>query len=128
MKNVKYVQATGALFAVATPDDKKGTRLGAGYSGHPPYVNDPDAEALASRGPIPRGTYRAIGPFDHNTLGPMVWFLAPDPANRMQGRSGFFIHGDNAFGNRSASHGCIVLPRLVRAKLADLGAFRLEVA
>lgn len=92
-------------------------RYGVGYSGHPPFVNDTGAEALAARGPIPRGAYRMVGPFDHVRLGPCVFYLDPMKGTDMHGRSGFFIHGDNEYGNRSASHGCIVLARAIREKL-----------
>jgi hypothetical protein len=37
----------------------------------------------------------------------------------MEGRDGFLIHGDNKLGNRSASHGCIILDRVTRQKIAD---------
>lgn len=95
-------------------------RIGIGYAGHPPYVNDPEAERLVARGPIPRGAYRIGRPFNHVRLGPVCMFLEPVGDTDMFGRSGFFIHGDNAYGNQSGSHGCIVLPRKGRDRIAAL--------
>jgi hypothetical protein len=53
--------------------------------------------------------------------------LTPDPGNDMHGRSGFYIHGDNGKGDRSASEGCIILPRAVRERIHDSGDTRLHV-
>ena len=113
-----YSQSKGSL--AYAPDGKDPRILARGYSGHPPYVNDPEAQAIKAGGPIPRGRYRVGAPFDHVRLGPVVFFLEPmDPA-LMFGRSGFFIHGDNAYGNRSASFGCIVMGRKTRDDLATI--------
>ncbi len=127
MKRLIYVQVTGVVRLAASPEDTAPVRLGVGYSGRPPYVNDREAEAMVSRGPIPRGHYRTIGPFDNQRLGPVVWFLTPSRETQMFGRSGFFIHGDNEFQNRTASAGCIVLQRPVRDRLVAAGPFDLEV-
>ena len=45
---------------------------------------------------------------DSPRTGVRTIILEPDPANRMFGRSGFRIHGDNAHANRTASDGCII--------------------
>lgn len=100
-------------------------RIGTGYSGAQPYVNDPEAERLVARGPIPRGRYRIHRPFNHVRLGPVCMFLEPLGDTDMFGRSGFLIHGDNAMGNRTGSHGCIVLPRKGRDRIAELIGKRL---
>lgn len=115
-----YTQSKGSLAYVAEGENPR--IIARGYSGHPPYVNDAKAEALKARGPIPRGVYRVSHPWDHVRLGPVSFFLDPDPANLMHGRSGFFIHGDNQYGNNSASHGCIILPRKARDEVATLRA------
>lgn len=115
-----YSQSNGTLSYAPAGENPR--ILGRGYSGHPPYVNDPEAEALKARGPIPRGCYRVSSPWDHVRLGPVVFFLEPVDAKVMFGRSGFLIHGDNKYGNRSASHGCIILPRKVRDELATIRA------
>lgn len=54
-------------------------------------------------------------------------FLEPFQSNDMMGRSGFFIHGDNRYGNRTASHGCIILPRKARDEIATLRSGRKEL-
>jgi hypothetical protein len=43
------------------------------------------------------------------------------------GRSSFLIHGDNSLGNHTASHGCIILSRMVREKMRASGDMDLEV-
>lgn len=115
-----YSQATGSL--AYAPENENPRILGRGYSGHAPFTNDPEAQGLAARGPIPRGVYRVSNPWDHVRLGKVSFFLDPVTPAKMLGRSGFFIHGDNSYGNRTASHGCIVLGRKVRDEIATLRA------
>jgi lipoprotein-anchoring transpeptidase ErfK/SrfK len=115
-----YSQSTGVL--CYAPSGENPRILARGYSGHPPYVNDAAAQARKAAGPIPRGRYRVGHPFDHVRLGRVVFYLDPHPANEMFGRSGFFIHGDNRYGNRTASHGCIVVNRAARDEVAKLVA------
>jgi hypothetical protein len=45
----------------------------------------------------------------------------------MYGRSAFLIHGDNFQNDRSASSGCIILPRTVRETVWDRGDHLLTV-
>lgn len=120
MRQLMYDQAKGTLSASANDNGEASTRLGRGYSGQPPYVNQTEAEGLRARGPIPRGKYRIGKPFDHTRLGPLSFYLEPYPGTDMFGRSGFFIHGDNAFGNQTASHGCIILSRSIRMKIIPM--------
>lgn len=115
-----YTLSKGSLAYVAEGENPR--IIGRGYSGHPPYVNDAAAASLKARGPIPRGVYRVSHPWDHVRLGPVSFFLEPDPSNVMFRRSGFFIHGDNEYGNNSASNGCIILPRKARDEVATLRA------
>lgn len=100
-----------------------------GYSGAPGYINDPAAIRIVRHGPLPFGLYRILPPQRHPRLGPVALGLEMVEGNAF-GRSGFFIHGDNAKGDRSASEGCIVLSRnareLVAAAVAK-GADRLLV-
>lgn len=119
IKEFAYAQATGRLWLRDEDSTDKAKSFGRGYSGHPPYVNQTEAEALRARGPIPRGSYKLVGPFNHNRLGPVCFFLDPKPGNAMHGRSGFFIHGDNGNGDQSASHGCIILSRPIREAIAN---------
>lgn len=113
-----YDIRSGALFEAAPPvaggEVTPGKRLARGYSGHPPFVNDVTAQAVVARGPIPVGNYNIGRAFNHVRLGPCVFYLDPWDDNSMHGRSGFFIHGDNEFGNQTASHGCIILSRSIR--------------
>jgi hypothetical protein len=89
--------------------------LGKGYSGHPPYVNQPAAQALPDRGPIPEGFYSITPPRD-TEHGPYTLGLVPHHDSSCYHRSGFLIHGDkvDAPGRQLASHGCIIMSRDVR--------------
>ena len=104
-----YVQRTGNLYAA------NGELIGTGYSGHGAALNDPGMQNVVATGPAPVGTY-TIGParvpIDH--LGPLAMPLEPYPENEMFGRSGIFMHGDNASGNHSASDGCLIFNHMVR--------------
>lgn len=90
------------------------------YAGKGMWINDPDSTDEKARGPLPAGQYRLHPPVQHPRLGPLAFRLEPLPGNEMFGRSGFFIHGDNARGNRSASSGCIVANRAAREVVARL--------
>jgi Protein of unknown function (DUF2778) len=108
-----YVQCSGRLL------DDAGTLLGTGYSGNTSGLDNPAAEDERAVGPLPCGLYTITAPrhpIDH--LGPLAMFLDPDPANEMFDRSGFFMHGDNARGNHSASDGCIVMGPRIRGAIA----------
>lgn len=101
--------------------------MGAGYSGQPDCKNDPDKCALHDRGPIPPGLYTIEPPRDTETHGPYVLPLTPNEKNEMYGRSGFLIHGDSVSHPGSASHGCIILPRVVREAIHKSADINLEV-
>ncbi len=112
----KYDQAAGTF------TDPTGTLQGKGYSGHPPHTNDPAAEGLESKGPIPKGNWYAVGVEEHTTEhGPFVVVLRPD-LNTLQkvvalGRepSTFRIHGERVAPPPGlASEGCIILDRQMR--------------
>ena len=101
-----------------------------GYSGHGVGVNCPEMQDESMVGPLPRGKYTVMPAVTHPKLGPVAMALVPDFENVMYGRSAFFIHGDNNRGDRSASEGCIILPRAVRNVIAQTvsgGHNRLEV-
>ena len=118
-----YSQSTGALSA---PD---GTLAGEGYSGHPPHVNDPNAQSIPDVGPIPEGGY-TIGPFFTDPeKGPLPAHCTPILQMRMFGRDGFMIHGDSILhlGERVASHGCIIMAHDVRLAVRQSGDNRLLV-
>ena len=79
-------------------------------------------------GPLPQGTYRIDPAIDHPHLGPVSMPLIPAPTNEMHGRGGFYIHGDNALHDDSASEGCIVVPdRNIRAEISESQDRVLEV-
>jgi RHS repeat-associated protein len=117
-----YSQSTGTLTHV--PSDGVGppqTIFTGGYSGHGVAVNNPPLDIVPGLGPIPTGTY-AMGPELDNVTGSGHTLkgsirLTPDSSNWMYGRGGFLIHGDNARNDKSASEGCIIVPRAVRDKM-----------
>lgn len=109
-----WSQSSGALTNTSTP----GQMHGSGYAGHDAGVNNPAMQNVQGKGPLPQGAY-TIEPQRDNVTGsgtrlPGSMRLIPDPNNRMYGRGGFLIHGDNGRGNRSASEGCIILDRTTR--------------
>ncbi len=117
-----YQQKTGVLF---TP---LGERAGQGYSGNPPFVNDPRAEDRVGEGPLPRGKYRVTGPpKDTAAHGPYVLRLDPDAltSERIKGYgrdpASFLVHGKlvQEFGKATgqASKGCLCLDRPERVAL-----------
>lgn len=109
-----------------------GELIAIGYAGGdkgavPDAVNNPAFEASEGVGPLPSGTYTINPPRDGGHLGPYVLDLTPDASNVMYGRSLFRIHGDNPKMNKSASDGCIILPRTIRQEIWDSGDRTLEV-
>lgn len=90
-----------------------------GYSGADSGKNNPSAQTTRRVGPIPVGAYRIAPPIDHPELGPVSLRLEPLGDTKSWGRSGFLIHGDSRTRPGDASHGCIVLPRPVRERIAQ---------
>jgi hypothetical protein len=103
-----YRQKTGEMC------DPSGAVIETGYAGAGPYVNRPAAEARPNEGPLPTGTYIIEPAYDHANLGPCAIPLTPHVANQMHGRYGFFVHGDTASQDQTASEGCIILSRSTR--------------
>ena len=102
---------------------------GSGYAGHGAAKNNPAMQNIANQGPLPRGRYTigsamAVGP---GKTGLFVLPLSPDPANQMFGRFGFYMHGDNAAMNFTASDGCIILSYAIREAVATSGDQELSV-
>ena len=96
-----YHQSTGVL-------DRDGAVILTGYAGHGDGVNNPAMQDRHDIGPLPQGRYTMIALLDSPHTGLATIILDPDPGNRMFGRSGFRIHGDNAAANHTASDGCII--------------------
>ncbi len=109
-----YVQKTGLL---ALLRDTTIERVWTGYSGHGEGLNNPDLEYVRNVGPIPSGVYLMGKPRHGGKLGAHVIPLQPVQPEKLRGRAGFFIHGDNAAADRSASHGCPIFPFLIRQQL-----------
>lgn len=116
-----YRQRTGELL------DKDLKLVANGYSGFGDGENRPEMENHPDLGPIPRGIYTVGVPHDTDSHGPFVMSLTPAPANEMFGRSGFLCHGDSVSHPGSASHGCIIFPRVIREQIWNSGDHRLEV-
>lgn len=107
-----YQQSTGAIWR------NNDAPLAHGYAGADKGINDPAQHHVRNVGPLPRGLYRMMHPaVKHPRLGQVAIQLEPDPYNEMFGRSGLWIHGDNARNNRSASQGCPIFARTVRDAL-----------
>jgi hypothetical protein len=116
-----YFQSTGNFV------DEDGGTVDIGYSGNGAALNNPEMQDVHDQGPTPRGGYVIGAAEDHPHLGPLAMPLEPLPGNVMFGRSGFFIHGDNALMNHTASAGCIILSRAARQMLAASGDRLLHV-
>ena len=115
-----YKQASGEI-------DRDGAVVGTGYSGHGAGLNNPAMQQDQNVGPIPQGTYTIGPPHDPpDHLGPMALPLT-HVSGDIFGRSAFFIHGDNAAGNHSASDGCIILGPTIRRQIIDSGDDALQV-
>ena len=126
MKGLRYEQSTGTL---AVRNGPWRCPVLSGYAGAPGYVNDPDAQCLRNRGPLPRANYTMRVVPHHRFAAPAI-ALSPQDGSDLCGRSGFFIHGDNSKGNRSASEGCPIFPRRERewiASMIEMGYTTLEV-
>lgn len=117
----RYDQRTGWLLFERGP--LAGTKL-TGYAGAPGSVNNPAHQHIRSKGPLPQGRYLVLET-QHPRFKSPCFRLAPEDGNEMFGRSGFYIHGDNRAGNRSASSGCIVIGPsgrlLIRNNLSGVG-------
>ncbi|MDO9710743.1 tlde1 domain-containing protein [Paracraurococcus lichenis] len=119
-----YEQATGRLLLT---EGGQNDLIATGYSGSEEHggKNNPKAQCLQDVGPLPRGSYTIGAPRPGPS--PFSLPLTPDPANDMCGRSAFLIHGDSIARPGTASHGCIILDRAARERIAASGIDRLVV-
>lgn len=92
--------------------------VGLGYSGIDDGLDNPAEQSVPNTGPIPVGVYDIGEAFSHPICGPVSMRLTPQEGTDTFGRGGFLIHGDNQAMNHTASHGCIILPRLIREAMA----------
>ncbi|WP_267253478.1 tlde1 domain-containing protein [Noviherbaspirillum malthae] len=83
-------------------------------------------EQVRNIGPIPRGHYRIGRPYQSESKGPHVMNLDPG-GHAAHGRTLFRIHGDSRMSPGTASEGCIILPRHVRAQISASGDIDLVV-
>jgi hypothetical protein len=113
-------QLVGRGYSGADPDPKQVGEAGEGK-------NDPADQGVKNVGPIPRGRYRIGLPHFHKTAGPYTMRLHPVPGTELFGRDGFLVHGDSASAPGTASHGCVVLPRVDRMRIGESGDEDLEV-
>lgn len=104
-----------------------GELAGEGYSGNGADINQIADIGVRDHGPLPFGLYAIQPPCSDPKLGQYVLRLTPDPSNDMLGRGGFAIHGDNPAANETASEGCIILNRIVRARIWQSGFTCLRV-
>ena len=119
-----YSQSSGLMYL--EDDQHNRIALARGYSGAGTSINDPDSEGFGGRGPIPRGVWKVGTAFSSKRTGPFAIPLTPVGHDAYH-RTGFQIHGDNTHGDRSASTGCIILPRLIRLVIIHLRITTLEV-
>lgn len=122
----RWRQSTGELF-------KDGKFVTKGYSGKGRGVNNPALQGVASVGPIPVGRWKMVAVRNSENTGPFSIVLhcvdatPDDDRHDATGRGAFRIHGDNRLGDRSASRGCIILPRIYRERMWNSVDHDLEV-
>jgi hypothetical protein len=97
---------------------RDGVVLSRGYSGLGRGKNNPDMQEAKGVGPIPQGKWKIGAHYDSGNTGPFTIVLTPDLGTKTFGRSDFRIHGDSIKFPGAASHGCIILPRAMREKIA----------
>lgn len=116
----KWDQSAGEL-------SRNGAFVSKGYAGRGKGINNPAAQGEVGIGPVPRGHWRIGEPYDSDNTGRYTLALVPQPGTDTLGRSQFRIHGDNSKLNQSASHGCIILPRVIRQRIWASGDHEIEV-
>lgn len=117
-----YIQSSGEL-------SQAGDVIGNGYSGYGEGRNNPSMQDIPDVGPLPTGDWLIVGPpEDTPTHGPFVLKLEPKPTTEVFGRSGFLMHGDSKEHPGLASHGCMIMPRVVREAVWNSGDHDLTCA
>jgi len=119
--SIIYEQSTGRI------NVREGSRpprlVAMGYSGSKAGINAPEMEHKVGIGPIPQGSY-FLRERHHQRFAAPSFACEPTLPTAAKlagyGRSGFWIHGDNAKGDLSGSSGCIVVSRGARIRIARL--------
>ena len=96
---------------------REGKVISRGYSGRGRGKNNPSMQSAVGVGPIPRGAWRILKHYDSSATGPFTLWLEPKIGTDCCGRSAFRIHGDSIKNPGTASHGCIILPRVIREQI-----------
>ncbi len=110
-----YSQSTGRF------TDSHGKLIAKGYSGNGDGKNNPLFQGAKAIGPIPQGKWKMVRLYDSERVGKVTIELVPDPSTKTFGRGDFRIHGDSIKAPGTASHGCIILNRIVRQMVWDSG-------
>jgi hypothetical protein len=118
----RYEQATGDLY-------HNDEFVGTGYSGAGRTAlegrNNPHMQDVQARGPVPCGKWTIGKPRKSAKVGPVAMDLIPVKGTATFRRSAIMIHGDNKASN--ASHGCVILARPIRERIAASGDTELVV-
>jgi len=106
-----YVQNTGEFFI-------NGVKEATGFAGAPGYINNPEAQCLENRGPLPRGRYKMT---NYDRVNPKHKIrLTPMDGTDMCGRHSMLIHGDNTKNPGTGSQGCIILGKELRLRILEI--------
>jgi hypothetical protein len=104
-----------------------GALVATGWAGQLAGRNNPAMQNVPNIGPLPVGFYTIEPSYHHPHLGPVTMNLDPHPTNEMFGRADFRMHGASADHPELSSHGCIIMPRDVRVKIANSSDRMLQV-
>lgn len=105
-----YSQSKGTL-------SHNGSIIATGYSGFGVDKNNPSSQEKHGLGPIPRGNWHVATCINAPDTGPISLILTPWNETETYDRSGFRIHGDSVTHPGDASHGCIIIPRVIRQEI-----------
>ncbi len=111
---------------------RDGKLVSRGYAGNGRGKNNPALQGVRMVGPVPRGKWKIGPPYNSKNTGPYTLTMTAqdgnqDDTHQPTGRGAFRIHGDSARNPGTASHGCIILPRLVREAIWKSGDREIEV-
>lgn len=104
-----------------------GEMRGHGYAGNGLGKNNPEAQGIQGVGPVPCGLWAIGAPRLSANTGPYTMDLTPAPGTDTLGRSAFRIHGDSINHPGTASHGCIILSRVMREAIWNSSDHELTV-